>query len=118
MDTYIARSLKYRSELLDPDPRWVQFIHDHREMLLRSASSIAVDMTKMHRYRFRPREILQVLNIEPDLEYIVRWLNQLPLSSQWVSLRAIYVPNRDAVELLREQYRTFIAELEKLTALV
>jgi hypothetical protein len=66
---------------------------------------------------YRPRELIHDLNVNSDLENVIRWLNQRPLASDWVAVDHIFVPSLVSVEKLREQYLTFINTLEEVVRL-
>ena len=113
MKSYIERIAANRSPLIDEDLRWRRFIQDHRDPLMVSSVVIKIDPNIMNTFRFRPRELIGVLGISTDLEYIIRYLNKLETNDEWVNLTSLIIPSASAVSLLRAQYESYISEYEK-----
>lgn len=100
-------------ELSDTANEWVLFVQDHRRYLLTSSTKITLTMDEMFIYEYRPEEFLKDRHLPLSMMWIFLWINQLSNALQFPTIKNIIIPNVSYLYDLRNEYRTFIAQLSR-----
>jgi len=103
------------SSLEDTDPRWIQFIVDHRSVLLKESVKVNISPNMMNSMKYRPSDLLRELGIPPIMTWIVKLVNQIQLDSSWVDLSYLLIPNLTTINTLRSKYEQVVNEINALS---
>lgn len=99
--------------LSDTNSEWRLFIKDHRQLIVENSSTYLLDADDNELYRFRPKEFLKANNIDPDIFWIVLWINQIYNEIEFNNIKELLIPRVEYIKSLYEQYRSFKANLQR-----
>lgn len=102
------------SQLDDTDLEWVQYVKDHRALLLENASRVSIPPATMFTYRYRMRALLTHLKFKPELTWLVMWLNQLDTPADVVGLSELIIPSKEQVDDLSQDYASYQLKINQL----
>lgn len=90
------------------DPRWWQFLRDHREIIIAQSSWLELTEETMMRYRYRIRDfIVNVLKLPVANEVAFRVINRLGSNSDFNStLDGCWVPTNAQILDLFHRFNT------------
>lgn len=111
VESYSVAVAKLQHNIESSDKRWRRFVKDHRTLILETSVTVKVPAEKMHRYRYRMRELLVELGAKPYLEWIVMWINDLQDRSHVVYLTYLIIPSVDQLQALWSQYGSYVKKL-------
>lgn len=80
---------------------------------LENSTTYFLDANDNDIYRFRPKEFLKDNNIDPDILWIVLWINQIYNEIEFNNVKELIIPKIDYINSLYEQYRSFKANLQR-----
>lgn len=88
------------------DMDWMNYVIDHRDLIIQNSVQTPVDPQMMSQYRFRPHAFLDHLRVPRHFHWIVKFINHINHSIQFVGHRDILIPNTGYIQKLYEQYVT------------
>lgn len=100
-------------ELSDTNKEWMLFVQDHRRFILQNAKTTELTMDEMFTYEYRPEDFLKDRNLPLSMLWIFLWINQLSNAMQFPTIKNIIIPDVSHLYDLRNEYRTFIAQLNR-----
>lgn len=97
-----------------PDNDWIQFLLDHRSVIVEHSELTQLTPEVMYRYRYRIRDYLhEVHNDNVGMEQIFRIINRLYNDLDFnLQLTHAYVPDRTYCLNLRKRYNTYLGKQE------
>ncbi len=96
------------------DPDWVQYVKDHRSVLMETSVIKSVPANAMFTYRYRMPTLLNKLGSDSSITWIVMWLNQLKTNADVVNLTELTLPTIDTVKSLYQSFQSYRQKLNKL----
>lgn len=99
--------------LSDTDSEWRLFIKDHRQLIIKNSNMCFLDADDNELFRFRPKEFLEHNKIDPDILWIVLWINQIYNEIEFNNIKELFIPKIEYINSLYEQYRSFKANLQR-----
>jgi len=100
-------------ELADTNKEWMLFVQDHRRFILENSEKTVLTADEMFTYEYRPEDFLKDRNLPLSMLWIFLWINQLSNSVQFPTIKNIIIPDVAYLYDLRNEYRTFVAQLSK-----
>lgn len=100
-------------ELADTAQEWLLFVQDHRSFILQNSDNVTLSNDEMFRYEYRPEEYLKDNKLPLSILWIFLWINQLTNPMQFPTIKTLVVPKPKYLYELRNEYRTFVAQLSK-----
>lgn len=102
----VFEMLEYKLEKASiSDQKWVLYVRDHRQNLLKSAKLIYLNDDLRERYRYRLDMFLgDGLVFHQRYHWVVAEVNGLCGSIEFDNLPVLYVPSQEAIEDLYRQY--------------
>jgi len=105
--TYNTLADRCESKLGDysnTDTGWVQFVKDHREMLLQNSTVLEMSLEVAHRYRFSLALLLYDRSMDQSTMWIIMWLNQISAEHEFKQLQRLLIPTNEYLATLKAQY--------------
>lgn len=99
------------SDYADLDFEWRKFIQDHRRIILSKSTVRTLTVYETDKYKYRPEEYLEHINVDPGIAWIVLWINQIPNNEYFVDIEQLYIPDEKYLTSLRQSYRSVRKEL-------
>lgn len=99
------------SDYADLDFEWRKFIQDHRRIILSKSTIRTLTVYESDKYKYRPEEYLESINVNPGITWIVLWINQIPNNEHFVDIEQLYIPKEKYLNSLRQSYRSVRKEL-------
>lgn len=97
----------------DEDP-WVQFLQDHRELIVSKAQRVELTEETMQLYNYRIDEYVKARDIE-GYGQVFRIVNRLYNDTYFVkNLEYVYIPNIPQINELKKVYLTNRSKIEKM----
>jgi hypothetical protein len=96
------------------DTDWVQYIKDHRSVLMSTAVTTTVPANVMFTHRYRMSALLKKLGSDSSITWIVMWLNQLKTHADVVNLNELILPTMESIKTLYQSYLSYRQKLNKL----
>ena len=93
-----------RSEIDDANPKWVQFIKDHRDELIQNATVRTFSDDYMNIVRYDMRQYLRLASYPEGLDWIVFYINDIQNESDFNSLNRLLVPNQNQISQIRNLF--------------
>ena len=96
-------------EIQNPDDAgWMQFLRDHRELIISGSTWVPLTEETMFRYRYRIRDfIVDILKLPVGLDAAFRVINRLGSDSDFnLSLDGCWAPDNSQVIELRHRFDT------------
>ena len=91
------------------DPRWDTFVRDHFLYLKEHSTKVTISPEDMLTYDYRLEAYLDSIHYPVSVTWIVRLINQIDDNSQFHKLSYLYLPAKDILEFINEEYLTYIA---------
>ena len=107
MPSLSIQLLESISDLDDSNPKWVMFIKDHYDLLLFNSTVYELTPDKMNIFKYRPRDLMVDLNLNPDITWVVLYLNNLQDVSDFVGIESLHIPSLDYINTLRTRFETY-----------
>lgn len=102
--------------LLDNDRAWIQYLQDHRKLIIDNSTKVGINEKIMTLYRYRMRKFLSSFGYEEDLVLAFRIINRIPndlyFSEKYLDF--VYVPTHTYIVELRKMYITLRSKINKL----
>lgn len=114
MTTFAERLVSDIGTIDDVDQAWVQYVKDHRSLLLDKATIERIEPNIMFTYRHRMPALLERLKYSASLTWIVMWLNQLNSPADVVGLTELIIPDKNQIEELSRDYASFQLKIVNL----
>jgi len=95
----------------EDDIDWVKFVYDHYQLLFNTAQYVKLDKSEHYWEYYRLEDFLQDKNIDPNVAWIVLYLNQIKSRLDFKDIDSIMIPSSDTLKALRQsfmQYRSHI----------
>ena len=89
------------------DSEWIQFIQDHMIEIRNKSNIVQITPEEMFRYRYRPEDYLDSINVEISLSWIMMMINQIQNRQSFNSLQILYIPNSKYIDNLKEKFGTY-----------
>lgn len=109
----IDRLHAHRTTIFPTEKEWIQFVKDHRDQILENSNHIFIDFNDQNTYRYRLYSYLVDTNNDPELLWIVLWLNQLDTEMDFDRVTELYLPSVAHLLTLWQSYRSFRAKFNK-----
>lgn len=91
----------------DTSIEWQLFIKDHREYILETSTIVFIDPGKMTQYEYHLRWYLEDHDISTEILWIIMYLNNIYLESEFFNIDRLYIPKLDTIRELRKKYMLF-----------
>ncbi len=91
-------------EYNNDDEGWVQFVKDHRTVLLNNSTVTTISLDMANRYQYRFALYLYDNSIDASLHWIILWLNQIKSEREFSQITKLLIPTADILKKLRAQY--------------
>lgn len=95
---------------------WIQFLLDHRSMIIEHSKLVEISQETLYRYRYRIRDYLKEVHSDNyGLDQIFRIINRLYNDLDFnLTLTHVYVPDTQYCLNLRKKYQTAQAKQKKI----
>jgi len=102
----IEENINYSVDSTNPsNPRWVRFVDDHLKYLIAKSSVVALDINNVVAYRYRPRYLLDDLDVNEEDVWIVLRMNNINLTEGIPHhVTSLKIPTYDAIAWIKEQF--------------
>ena len=101
-----------KSPYANDDIDFVKFIYDHYDKIFETAEYISVDKTDLYWKRYRLEDFLQDRNHDPNIAWIVLYINQIPSSMDFKDLDSILIPSMSTLNSLRQSYMQYRSHIK------
>jgi hypothetical protein len=102
------------SELEDIAIEWRLFIEDHRTLIISESTQTELTDDIIAMYENRPEDYMDYLKLPRSITWIMLWLNGFGNANDFHPQKTLIVPSINTIRTLREEYRTFISDLQKV----
>lgn len=93
---------RYSSKDID----WVKYVHDHYKTIFKSSHVEPLDVNKHYWEFHRLEDYLRDKQIDPNIAWIVFYINQLPSNVEFKYLESIILPDESVIKGL---YTSFMS---------
>lgn len=105
MSEYAARILSDIDPKYDvSDAKWMLFLKDHRTHILSTASILTLDRKVVNSFRYYTSGLLIEYKLNPDLRWIIMWLNQIKGEWEVIDFDKLIVPSEQVINALWDKY--------------
>ena len=87
------------------DIDWMKYVHDHYKNILASCKADALDINSHYWEFHRIEDYLKSKNIDPNMAWIVLYVNQLPSNVEFKDIKSLLIPDPGVIQGL---YRSFL----------
>jgi len=102
--TILSQSFNQYSDL---DPKWRQFIDDHKTYLIEQSPLMSITPSYMQRYKYSIKQYLQSVQFNHNCAWIVQLINNIPSDIQFTGQNILlYIPPMNVIEALYTNYVT------------
>lgn len=101
--------MRYLDQYSNNNFEWVQYVHDHLNLIKQKAIPIEIDIFKSNELQYRLNDFLRENNYPISIGWIVVLINQLPSENNFVGLSNLYVPDMAHLSYLRETFNTVMS---------
>lgn len=91
----------------DTDEEWELFIKDHRKHILEKSTVVFLTNELMTRYEYHLRWFLEDNRIETDMYWIIMYINNIKMESEFFNIDRLYIPDINHIKELRKQFNIF-----------
>jgi hypothetical protein len=91
----------------DTDEEWELFIKDHRKHILERSTVVFLTNELMTRYEYHLRWFLEDNRIETDMYWIIMYINNIKMESEFFNIDRLYIPDINHIKELRKQFNIF-----------
>ena len=91
---------KYSSKDID----WVKYVHDHYKTIFKNSRMEHVDPTKHYWEFYRMEDYLRDKGYDPNIAWIVFYINQLPSNVEFRNIESILLPDEKVLSGLYTSY--------------
>lgn len=114
--TYDLYAQILSDSLLDNDRAWIQYLQDHRQLIVNNSSRVEINEKVMTLYRYRMKKFLSSLGYEEELVLAFKVVNRIPndlyFSEKYLDF--VFIPNYSYITELRKMYVTLRSKVNKL----
>ena len=100
-ESLLAIESKYSSKDLD----WVKYVHDHYKTIFKNSHMEHLDINKHYWEFYRMEDFLRDKNYDPNIAWIVFYINQIPSNVEFKNLESILLPDE---KVLSGLYTSFM----------
>lgn len=111
MESLTSRIPPLQNKFGNHDQKWVQYVRDHRQFLLKASVARTITSEDMFIYQYRLADYLRKLHQDPSSTWIVMYLNQIDSDVNFMNLTSILVPDITELSNMYAQYETFASNL-------
>lgn len=94
---------------------WIQFIQDHRKLIIENSTYTPMTEEIMVKFEYRLNDYLDDIGNNPSLAQVTKIVNRLGCDLDFNSkVKGLYIPNISYIQDLRHIYSTVKAKRKKL----
>jgi hypothetical protein len=97
--------LQIESKYSSKDIDWVKYVHDHYKTIFKTAHMEYLDVNKHYWEFYRLEDFLRSKNYDPNIAWIVFYINQIPSNVEFKNLESILLPDE---KVLSGLYTSFM----------
>lgn len=105
---------KFVTKYSNDNFEWVQYVRDHYKRLRSKAYFVDIDQFKMNSLHYRLEDFLSEHNVPIEVNWIVLYLNQLNSEADFIHLTALFLPDMEDLEAMREEFDTVDAHTKSV----
>ena len=88
------------------DDLWVRYIRDHKFIIIKNSKTYHISLSLADAVRHNLTQFLRSQGIPIHLDWIVRYINDIPTDIEFINVVSLYVPTYDYINSLYSFYRT------------
>ena len=102
--------------LLDNNRAWIQYLQDHRQLIIKHSTTATINETVMGTCRYRIKKLLSDMGVNEDLVLTFKIINRIPNDLKFSEkyLESVYIPSHEYIVELRKMYVTLRNKVNKL----
>ena len=104
--------LSLKSPYANDDIDFVKFIYDHYDRIFSTAEYVTIDKYDTYWKHYRVEDFLRDKGHDPNIGWIVLYINQLPSSIDFKELDSVLIPSMDTLKSLRQSYMQYRAHIK------
>lgn len=84
---------------------WVKYVHDHYRTIFETCTVHTLDVNRHFWEYYRMEDFLKSQGYDPNLAWLVFYLNQIPTNIEMHDIKTLLLPNMD---ILKSIYQNFL----------
>ena len=105
--TLSERLLRKVTDLAPVDEEWVLFCQDHRQEIIARAAHLTIHENNKFRYKYRLHDYLIQLDQNPDLKWLIFYINDLDTTMDFTSsIETLLIPSLSHIAELRTTFKS------------
>ena len=103
--TFADKLRSLETDYSSRDIDWVQYVHDHYKNIFATCQSETLNVNEHYWEYHRLEDYLKSKSIDPNIAWIVLYINQLPSNVEFKEIRSLLIPD---MSVLQGLYKSFL----------
>ena len=103
--TFSEKLRSLETDYSSSDIDWVKYVHDHYKNIFETCKSETLNVNEHYWEYHRLEDYLREKNYDPNVAWIVFYINQIPSNVEFRELKSILLPD---MGVLRGLYQSFL----------
>ena len=103
--TFSGKLRSLETDYSSRDNDWVKYVHDHYKNIFDSCITDVLDINNHYWEYHRIEDYLRSKNMDPNVAWIVLYVNQLPSNVEFRDIKSLLIPDMGVLQGL---YKSFL----------